>query len=149
MEIVAEADLDFENFKKRAEFREQFGGDGVLYGRPDDDLSSRPGTPSTFTTFTDLPYARHHSPRASSSRASSRTRFGDAEEGTEYAKGYTRPDDEGFEDVGINVPISQTPLDAREMLRGTSSRTPLVSGEHGGYFEGEDTSYEQFRRGKL
>ena len=53
VEIVAEQDLDFENFKKREEFRSQFGGDGELYGRPND-LISRPGTPSTFATMTDV-----------------------------------------------------------------------------------------------
>jgi hypothetical protein len=51
VELVAEQDLDFEKFKKREEFRLQFGGDGELYGRPDD-LMSRPGTPSTFATTT-------------------------------------------------------------------------------------------------
>ncbi|KAE9973342.1 hypothetical protein BLS_003633 [Venturia inaequalis] len=48
-EVVQESDLDFENFKKREDFRDQFGGDGELYGRPGDLVRS--GTPSTFTTF--------------------------------------------------------------------------------------------------
>lgn len=48
-EMVEESDLDFENFKRREDFRDQFGGDGELYGRPGDIL--RPGTPSTFTTL--------------------------------------------------------------------------------------------------
>jgi hypothetical protein len=155
VEIVAESDLDFENFKKRAEFREQFGGDGELYGRPDD-FSSRPGTPSTFTTFTERGPYRHRD--ATGSRASSRTRLGDFEgtedvTGTSYAPGYrpAPPAETGFVDVSIPA----TPLDADEVLRGTSSRQPLFDREHGhddggaGYFGGslrdEDTSYDRFR----
>ncbi|CAN9312591.1 unnamed protein product [Alternaria alternata] len=164
MEVVTESELDFENFKKRAEFREQFGGDGELYGRPED--MSRPGTPSTFTTLTEMgPYARRGSPSGSmaSTRASSRTRLGDKEEleqGTSYAKGYQkapRPD-EGFEDVGIDVDIPATPFNADTVLHGTSSRQPLVSADErdGGeeYFgrtsrsQDEDTSYERFRHAR-
>jgi len=51
VEAVRESELDFENFKRREEFREEFGGDGELYGRPQD-LISRPGTPSTFAAAT-------------------------------------------------------------------------------------------------
>ncbi|TLD36361.1 DUF221-domain-containing protein [Venturia nashicola] len=47
-EMVRESDLDFENFKRREDFRDQFGGDGELYGIPGDVVRS--GTPSTFTT---------------------------------------------------------------------------------------------------
>ncbi|KAF2856875.1 DUF221-domain-containing protein [Plenodomus tracheiphilus IPT5] len=165
MELVAESDLDFENFKKRAEFREQFGGEGQLYGRPDD-VSSRPGTPSTFTTFTEAtgPYG---SPkfRASPahSRASSLTRFEEEGQGTEYAQGYQRAGDGRFQDVGIDVSIPGTPMDVEEVLRPSSSRQPLVGGDEmedgdmggvgggggRGYFNRgmrhEDTSYERYR----
>jgi hypothetical protein len=48
-EMIQESDLDFENFKKREDFCDQFGGDGELYGRPGDLIRS--GTPSTFTTL--------------------------------------------------------------------------------------------------
>lgn len=48
-EVVSEGDLDFENFKNRAEFKDQFGGGGELYGRPAD-LPDRSGTPATFMT---------------------------------------------------------------------------------------------------
>jgi hypothetical protein len=153
MEIVAEADLDFENFKKRAEFREQFGGDGELYGRPED-MSSRPGTPSTFTTFTDMGPYRH---RDTASRASSRTRLGDIDEpeqGVSYAPGYRQaPAAEGF--VDVNIPA--TPLDAEEVLRATGSRQPLMDFDEknteddggAGYFRqslrNEDTSYDRYR----
>jgi calcium permeable stress-gated cation channel len=46
LETIEEKDLDLQNFKKRPEFREEFGGDGELYGQPED-LISRPNTPST------------------------------------------------------------------------------------------------------
>lgn len=51
IELIPESSLDFENFKKRPDFRHAFGGDGELYGRAADVLNgSRPGTPSTFTS---------------------------------------------------------------------------------------------------
>ncbi|KAI8937824.1 hypothetical protein NX059_005517 [Plenodomus lindquistii] len=153
MELVAEQDLDFENFKKRAEFREQFGGEGQLYGRPDD-MSSRPGTPSTFTTFTENgPYGKRYSGSPSHSRASSRTRF-DEEQGTSYAQGYQRAGD-GFQDVGFEASRPGTPTDMEEVLHHSSSRQPLVGpddgdvGVAGGYshrrMRSEDTSYERYR----
>jgi hypothetical protein len=156
VELVAESDLDFENFKKRAEFREQFGGDGELYGRPDD-FSSRPGTPSTFATFSEVsPYGNQN---ATGSRASSRTRLGEideTEQGVAYAPGYRRaPPAEAFVDVSIPA----TPLDAEEVLKATSSNQPLVGRQEKdsekndggpGYFNrnlmgDEDTSYDHFR----
>ncbi|KAH7402466.1 hypothetical protein BKA66DRAFT_564382 [Pyrenochaeta sp. MPI-SDFR-AT-0127] len=160
IEVVAESDLDFENFKKRAEFREQFGGDGELYGRPDD-LISRPGTPSTFTTLTETgPYGRHRD-SPSGSRVSSRTRLSEMrelEQGTSYAQGYQQASraDDGFQDVTIDVSISATPLDTEEVLGAAGSGHPLVSGQGQdgsggfGYFDrgskdDDDTSYERFR----
>lgn len=82
-EIVDDADADFENFKRRREFREEFGGGGELYGKPEDQIS-RPATPSTlgFGASRKL-YA---GPDASS-RASSRTQVDD-EDGTTYERGY-------------------------------------------------------------
>ncbi|KAL5113476.1 hypothetical protein ACEQ8H_008640 [Pleosporales sp. CAS-2024a] len=125
VELVAESDLDFDKFKKRAEFREQFGGDGALYGRPED-MSSRPGTPSTFTTFTDRGPCRV---RDTDSRASSsRTRLGEMDEpeqGVLYAPGY-RHAPVADADALAHVSIPATPLDAEEVLLSTSSRQQLV-----------------------
>jgi calcium permeable stress-gated cation channel len=136
MELVAESDLDFENFKKRAEFREEFGGDGALYGRPEDLMSSRPGTPSTFqtmNTYTDMqapPYRVRDTASPTGSRASSRTRLGEVDQGTSYAQGYHRPAprlDDGFQEVDIAVSIPATPFDPEgEVLAATGSRQPLV-----------------------
>ncbi|KAF3045490.1 hypothetical protein E8E12_007811 [Didymella heteroderae] len=162
MEVVEEADLDFENFKRRAEFREEFGGDGELYGRPED-LISRPGTPSTFTTFAEnSPYGSPHQKRYSASlagsRASSRTRLGekgDEGEGHSYAKGYQHtPTTDMFQEQDmVDVDIPATPLDAEEMLRASNSRQPLMDRSRdgspaGGYFNRsmrENTSYESYR----
>ena len=49
-EVVAEGDLDFTNFKDRADFAGEHGGDGELYGRPIDLISERSGTPMSFMT---------------------------------------------------------------------------------------------------
>jgi len=135
VEIVAEEDLDFENFKKRAEFREEFGGEGELYGRPED-LISRPGTPSTMATLTD-----------------------DREQqGVLYEAGYQRtPIRDTFEEVNVDIPA--TPFDAEEVLdagrrvQTKSSYAHLLQDDNeeqeGGYFsrtlEQEDTSYDRYR----
>ena len=47
-EIVPEAHLDFSYFKNRTEFRDEFGGDGELYGKPLDLISERSQTPRSF-----------------------------------------------------------------------------------------------------
>lgn len=90
-ELVSEGDMDFEHFKKRAEFRDEFGGDGELYGRPED--MSRPGSRATMSSMGFMGTGQHgrttcDSP--SSSRASSRTRYDSAQqaEGVTYPRGY-------------------------------------------------------------
>jgi calcium permeable stress-gated cation channel len=174
VEIIEEQDLDFENFKKRAEFREEFGGDGELYGRPED-LVSRPSTPSTFATLTDVGlYGRGGEGSGTLTRNSSATRLGEdgpnrkeeEEGGTSYGHGYQpTPRRDRFESIDIAIP--ETPLDAGHIIdvgrrqesdgrteqgqfqRRMSVDDPLYEPE--GYFAGlsagqdEDTSYNRFR----
>jgi len=118
-EIVNEADCDFENFKRRAEFAAQFGGEGELYGHPDD-LISRSGTPSSASIMTRSTVAgtergrglRAHSPAStrdesqSESRSNSRMRFPSGLDGTAettYTPGYNglRGIDESPERAGL------------------------------------------------
>ena len=166
VELVAEEDLDFAHFKKRAEFREDYGGEGELYGRPDD-LVSRPGTPSTMRTFgTETVIAGGGGASAggspyggNASRASSTTRLGEvegeAEDGTAYKAGYQRAaTTDGFVDVdvgagaGVEVDIPATPLDAEEMLR-ASSRQALVRGlSEGGDGSGDEEYFSRSMRGR-
>ena len=47
-EVVPESQLDFGYFMNRAEFRDAHGGDGELFGRPEDLISERSGTPRSF-----------------------------------------------------------------------------------------------------
>ncbi|KAI4122882.1 MAG: hypothetical protein LQ338_005573 [Usnochroma carphineum] len=63
-EVVPEAKLDFQHFMNRAEFADALGGNGELYGRPDDLVSERSSTPRSFL-------GRHGSGSGNSSRASS------------------------------------------------------------------------------
>ena len=63
-ELVPESEMDFENFKMRAEFAEALGGNGELYGRPDDLISERSSTPRSFL-------GRHGSGSGNTSRVSS------------------------------------------------------------------------------
>jgi hypothetical protein len=171
VELVTEQDLDFENFKKRQDFREEFGGDGELYGRPED-LVSRPGTPSTFATMADVGLyaagAREGEDggwtgRTSSTQLGVEDGNGDEvedeparETGTEYGRGYqATPLTESFDPVDISIPTSPFVDEdllrvGRESYRQTllDNRTPEE--RNIGYFNGaveeEDTSYEPFRR---
>ncbi|KAL8949178.1 MAG: hypothetical protein Q9222_004691 [Ikaeria aurantiellina] len=63
-EVVPESQLDFEHFKNRAEFADALGGNGELFGKPDDLISERSSTPRSFL-------GRHGSGSGSSSRTSS------------------------------------------------------------------------------
>ncbi|KAL8856818.1 MAG: hypothetical protein Q9198_010755 [Flavoplaca austrocitrina] len=63
-EVVPETRLDFEHFMNRAEFADALGGNGELYGRPDDLISERSSTPRSFL-------GHHRSGSGNSSRASS------------------------------------------------------------------------------
>jgi len=106
-EIVDEDAADFENFKRRQEFREEFGGEGELYGQPDDQLS-RPGTPSALRF--DAPPMRVNTAGEPSPTASSKTGVDDGQ-GTTYERGY-RP---ASSRDGVN-----------ESVRGGSSRLESV-----------------------
>jgi hypothetical protein len=173
VELVAEQDLDFENFKKRQDFREEFGGDGELYGKPED-MMSRPGTPSTFATMTDVGLyaagAREGEDGCGTARTS-RTEFGvehveagregiederSRETGTEYGRGYQlTPRTETFDPVDISIPTSPFVDEGILGVGGESFRQSLLDNRtleerNMGYFESpekeEDTSYEPFRR---
>ncbi|KAL2355490.1 putative DUF221 domain protein [Cryomyces antarcticus] len=157
-EIVSEARMDFEYYKNRPEFREQYGGDGEMYGRPADLI--RPGTPASFVTQDCHP---NNSTR-SSSRDSEATRIGHGEDGTSYPTGYQKaplalreqsPDARGF-DVGTQR-AHQYQYDNRGALLGGAAAmgsSPPVQGERGyGPLlletpDVEDTSYDYFRRGR-
>ncbi len=47
-EVVPESQLDFAFYKNRAEFADEYGGDGELYGKPSDLVSERSSTPRSF-----------------------------------------------------------------------------------------------------
>lgn len=86
-EIVTEGQMDFEHYMNRPEFRDELGGGGELYGRPEDLI--RPGTPGSFMTQegTVRSESRGRSGSGSDSRSSSRTRVGEGP-GTMYPTGY-------------------------------------------------------------
>ncbi len=152
MELVNDSELDFENFKKRAEFRDQFGGEGELYGKTDD-FSSRPGTPSTFMSA-QKPMSPIRRKGVPGSPLGSPIRMGerDYDQGTSYPQGYQQPPriDDDFQRVSLDHSISVTPLESEEVLRPSSSRQPLVnsSGRGGGSSSQFDTarSYERYRQ---
>ncbi|KAF2653929.1 DUF221-domain-containing protein [Lophiostoma macrostomum CBS 122681] len=106
VEVVNEEDIDFEKFKKRAEFSEEFGGDGELYGRPED-LISRPGTPSTMATMTDVGFYKN---RQRGSGESSRTKLGDPE----ASESGLKEGPKGSRLSNLNLNISGEPAQGRE-----------------------------------
>lgn len=73
-EFVAESDMDFENFKDRADFRTEHGGEGGMYGHTEDSMS-RAGTPMGFRKQSQAGLNGHDRER-SSSRDSERTLAG-------------------------------------------------------------------------
>lgn len=62
-ELVHESELDFEHFKARSEFGDEFGGNGELYGRAQD--LSRPSTPGSMMTKEFMPRSKMSSPALS------------------------------------------------------------------------------------
>ncbi|KAF2709567.1 DUF221-domain-containing protein [Pleomassaria siparia CBS 279.74] len=162
VEIVKEKDLNFGNFKRRAEFREEFGGDGELYGRPEDSVS-RPATPLTFVTMTDVGLypggesSKTDMDEAEWTRGNSVTEVGyhgarAAELGTQYQRGYqaTRRMEE-FDSVDIDIPTS--PFEMDDILRAgqesENSKQSLLdrqtSEERGGGYFDQVGKAERFR----
>lgn len=88
-EIVGEHEMDFEHYKNRPEFRDEAGGDGELYGRPND-LIRRMSQSTMGTTHDGLPDSGPHS--RGDSRDSSMTRVGGGmtDTGTTYPAGYQK-----------------------------------------------------------
>ncbi|KAJ9667967.1 hypothetical protein H2201_001772 [Coniosporium apollinis] len=149
-EIVAEADLDFENYKNRPEFKEEFGGDGEMYGRPSDIV--RPGTPGSVMTGGMV---------RSGSRDSERTYTaeGEAGPGTSYPKGYHQTPYMRTESPAG----SYRSADVGDQSRLVGGASPMGVANPGwasaamvgsGYSQvgvgtpDEDTSYDYFRRGR-
>jgi hypothetical protein len=81
-EFVNDSELDFENYKNRDDFRSDFGGDGDLYGRPED--ISRSATPATIRESN---FARMNDRTRSSSRESEGP-AGGVDGGHTYPAGY-------------------------------------------------------------
>ncbi|KAH9905696.1 putative DUF221 domain protein [Xylariomycetidae sp. FL2044] len=104
-EIVNDSQLDFEQYRDRAEFRDQFGGDGELYGRPGD--MSRPGTPGS-----SYPSTRAGSPVSFRDRAMTPDLGG-----ATYPVGYHQPPSSAL----ARAPLTRT---SSEMTGGTPAQTP-------------------------
>lgn len=172
-EIVGEHEMDFEHFKNRPEFRDEAGGDGELYGRPNDLVRRFSG--STMATTQD---GFMDSGRGSEDSSMTRVGGGGPEVGTTYPAGYQKTptfardqspsssvhsmDIGGARDFGhirsdstgsetragllssaAHVGRSQTPTQGYSSLRLGEAFTPdELPGE------GENTSYDYFRRGR-
>lgn len=102
-EVVHDGQLDFEHWKQRPEFSDAFGGEGELYGRPQDMI--RPGTPSSMMTgptragtwesgYSSRDRSASATPAWGPSRATSRSRDSSTTRvaadgaGVEYPRGY-------------------------------------------------------------
>lgn len=169
-EIVHENEMDFEHYKNRPEFRDEAGGDGELYGRPND-LVRRVSGSTVATTQDGFPVS------GSQSRDSSMTRVGGAgghEQGTTYAPGYhktaTYARDHSPASSVHSMDIGGEFRHMRSDSNASDGRAALLSsaanmGRANGYSnlrlgetaytpletppgEGENTSYDYFRRGR-
>ena len=174
-EIVGEHEMDFEHWKNKAEFRDQAGGDGELYGHPAD--MSRPGTPgSMMTGFTrtgtwESSRSRSHSRDPYSrpdTRDSETTRVNEV--GVEYPRGYHKtpsalreqsPAGDGAFGYRVGRQDSRDGLVQSAARMGQSPPPQLptpYAPSPGGYgpirldsaegTPGEDTSYGYFSRGR-
>ncbi|KAF2235512.1 putative DUF221 domain protein [Viridothelium virens] len=152
-QFVAESEMDFANFKDREDFREDHGGEGGLYSRPD--------TPDSWTLGHSKPGSRNQSGSRSSSVASAGREFtGGA--GTTYPAGYHQTPSALRE----ASPAPSYESDSRSMSRGPTldrvetngsgrgtllrNAAPMPSSlvPGGGTRALDDTSYDQFRRGR-
>lgn len=137
-EIVKEGDLDFEHFKRRAEFRHEFGGDGELYGVPDDDASTVAPSNASIMSMSTLATENNHISRgrrlqspsgaasthrdvSSGSRETSRSRIGksglfDATE-TTYRPGYAGIEESPERGAGIEQTTGDIADDRGALLR--------------------------------
>ncbi|KAI5202790.1 hypothetical protein E4T39_04449 [Aureobasidium subglaciale] len=114
-EFVSENQMDFEFYKNRPEFRDEAGGEGELYGRPQDMV--RRGSHGTLMTQDGTVMTDYDSRRGSSE--SSATRNGD-EAGTTYPKGYHH---------APSALRDQSPASSvRSMDIGNADRSHLLSG---------------------
>ncbi|KAI1325142.1 hypothetical protein F5Y16DRAFT_411625 [Xylariaceae sp. FL0255] len=98
-EVVNESQMDFQHFRDREEFREQFGGDGELYGHPSD--LSRSSSPSSWH-------------RSRSNSAATSLQNTDMVKDTEY-HGATYP-------AGYHTPTAFRPSPLARMGSDTSTR---------------------------
>ncbi|KAI9709698.1 MAG: hypothetical protein M1820_003100 [Bogoriella megaspora] len=154
-EFVAESEMDFQNYKDREDFREEHGGEGGLYSRPDTPDSWTPG------------HSKHGSRQQSrDSSVGSSSRGGDFA-GTTYPRGYTQTPSALRE--SSPAPSYGSDSDSRSQSRGRmldrvetngsgrgtllrnaapmpSSLTPGAGGTV--QTPEENTSYEYFRRGR-
>jgi hypothetical protein len=81
-EFVNDSQLDFENYKNRDDFRSEFGGDGELYGKPEDII--RTATPATIRDMNATRMGDHTRPSSRDSEAT----VGGGDIGTSYPAGY-------------------------------------------------------------
>lgn len=174
-EFVQEGDLDFENYKNRPEFREQFGGEGEMYGYAPD--MSRPNSPGM------SPDRGRSSSRGSSaghySRPHSRHDSDALTAGTTYPTGYHQthsmarnysPDGRslGSVDVGMRRQYSDSGQETN-LVRGAAPMAASSPGATGGRYSprhqawaqspagagpyrddtpDDEMSYDYFRRGR-
>ena len=163
-EFVSENQMDFEFYKNRPEFRDVAGGEGELYGKPQDLV--RRGSHGTLMTQDGTVITDYDSRRGSSDSAATRT--GD-EMGTTYPQGYHKTpgalrDQSPASSVrSMDIGNAGRHPDHEHLLSRAApmSREGVPAPTPGGYgplrlgeihtpgeSDQEDTSYDYFRRGR-
>ncbi|KAF2087983.1 DUF221-domain-containing protein [Saccharata proteae CBS 121410] len=157
-EFIDDDQMSFTNFKHRPEFREAYGGDGEMYGRPSD--LSRPGTPGTFVSRSGAGTPVQGFRAAAATGPGERMASLDSERTvTDYPEGYHYPPSQGLVDGA--APMGRRTPEFRSSpppsSRGSPERGGRVGlrGGAGGRYERVETpdeedeflGYDYFRRG--
>jgi calcium permeable stress-gated cation channel len=160
-EFVSEADMRFENFMDRDDFRGEFGGEGELYGKAEDSLGSRPATPVNHIVHTPLGHARVPSrPGTSQAYMADRNATGSRDSERTFVAPHN-PAGNGLQIHGYTPsslrPYSPSPVrgqEGRQLLGGAApmgsgmegvSRSTTPLSEAGGYTQPPQNGYDYFR----
>lgn len=132
-EMVPESNLDFAYYKNRADFRDEYGGEGELYGRPPDLATDGSQTAYSFMTGSGGPRSRSQSP------APMPVRMG--HQRPRDSQG--RPSFQAQADVGAQRMYNMSNDSDRRLL--SDPQTPGSAYAHGGLdHDDDDQGHEQY-----
>jgi len=143
-EFVNESDMDFENFKNRDDFKSEFGGDGEMYGRPEDIVRGATPASRMGSAGSGMPFG--HDKARSGSRDSDRTLQDISLTGVTYPAGYHTTPSSALRGYSPSPDRSGLVRGAAPMGAGVGYRPGVVTpGSDVQTPEHEQTNYDYFR----